>query len=59
LVAVEEITWLLKSIDTTKSTGPDGVSIKTLKITADAIVPSVTALFNLSICCNEPPKESS
>ena len=28
-----------------------------LKISADEIAPSVTALFNLSIRCNRPPKE--
>ena len=54
LCTVEEVTELLKSIDTTKSTGPDG---KMLKMTVDAIAPSVTALFNLSIHCNRPPKE--
>ena len=57
LCTVEEVTELLKSIDTTKSTGPDGVSGKMLKMTADAIAPSVTALFNLSIRCNRPAKE--
>jgi len=57
LCTVEEVTELLKMMDTTKSTRPDGVSGKMLKMTADAIAPSVTALFNLSIRCNRPPKE--
>ena len=57
LCTVEEVNKLLKSLDTTKATGPDGISSKMLKISADEIAPSVTALFNLSIRCNRPPKE--
>ena len=57
LCTIEEVTELLKSLDTTKATGPDGISSKMLKMTADEIAPSVTALFNLSICCNRPPSE--
>ena len=37
------------SIDTTKANGPDGISGLMLKATANAIFPSVTALFNKSI----------
>ena len=50
LCTVEVVTELLKSIDTS----PGGVSDKMLKMTADAIALSVTALFNLSIRCNRP-----
>ena len=57
LCTVEEVNKLLKSLDTTKATGPDGISSTMLKISADEIAPSVTALFNLSIRCNRPPKE--
>ena len=49
LCTVEEVNKLLKSLDTTKATGPDGISSKMLKISADEIAPSVTALFNLSM----------
>ena len=37
---------LILGLDPTKSTGPDGISVKTLKGT---IVPSLTRLFNLSL----------
>ena len=44
-----EVFDLILSLDPTKSTGPDGISIKMLKGTIDAIVPSLTRLFNLSL----------
>jgi len=34
-----------------------GTTGKMLKMTVDAIAPSVTALFNLSLRCNRSPKE--
>lgn len=49
LCTEEEVFDLLSSLDTTKSSGPDGVSAKMLKYTATSITPSVTKLFNLSI----------
>ena len=49
LCSVEEVQWLLDTLDTTKSNGPDGVSAQMLKATASSIAPSVTKLFNLSI----------
>ena len=50
-----EVFDLLSSLDTTKSSGPDGVSAKMLKFTATSITPSVTKLFNLSISkCRVP-----
>ena len=49
LCSVEEVQWLLNTLDTTKSNGPDGVSARMLKATASSIAPSVTKLFNLSI----------
>ena len=45
----DEVLELLLSIDTTKTNGPDGISGLMLKATANAIFPSVTALFNKSI----------
>ena len=39
----------LKALDPTKSTGPDGISPKLLKVAADIIAPSLTTLFNLSL----------
>ena len=46
----EEVYKLLSSLDVTKANGPDGISAKTLKHTATSITPSITKLFNLSIC---------
>ena len=40
---------MLQSLDTTKSSGPDGISAQMLKSTAHSITPSVNELFNLSI----------
>ena len=45
----EQVMELLCSLDTTKSTGLDGVSALMLKQTAFSIAPSLTKLFNLSI----------
>ena len=48
---------MLKLLDISKSSGPDGISARMLKATANVIAPSITALFNLSIQCNKPPRE--
>ena len=47
LCAVDEVQHLLKSLDISKSNGPDGISARMLKETASNIAPSVTRLFNL------------
>ena len=44
---VDEVQHLLKSLDISKSNGPDGISARMLKETASSIAPSVTRLFNL------------
>ena len=50
IVATEnEVHDLLKCIDPSKSTGPDGVSPRLLKEAGVAIVPSLTKLMNLSL----------
>ena len=46
---VDEVRHLLEALDTKKSTGPDEIPAKILKIVASNIAPSVTKLFNLSI----------
>ena len=46
---VEEVTVLLKSLNISKASGPDGISARVLKATASEIAPSITALFNLSL----------
>ena len=58
LCTEEEVCSLLKSIDTSKASGPDGVSARMLKSTADVIAPSVTKLFNFSIRCCRPPRQA-
>ncbi len=37
------------SLDTSKASGPDGISAKMLNGTASSITPSLTRLFNMSI----------
>ena len=44
-----EVCKLLSSLDVSKTTGPDGISARVLKATADCIAPSVTKLFHLSL----------
>ena len=41
----DEITDLLASLDITKSSGPDNISVRMLKHTAYSIAPAVTMLF--------------
>ena len=48
---------MLKSLDVTKSSEPDGIFARMLKAVADEIAPSVTSLFNILIKCNRPPRE--
>ena len=48
---------LLSSIDTTKSSGPDGISGRMLKSTASSITLSITKLFILSIKLGKLPAE--
>ena len=44
-----EVSYMLKSLDTAKATGPDCIPAKLLKETADVIAPSLCKLFNKSI----------
>ena len=46
---VEQVEELFLKLDTSKSSGPDGISGKMLKCTSACTAPSVTHLFNLSI----------
>lgn len=46
---MEEVGYLLQSIDVSKSSGPDKISGRMLKATAHSIAPSITKLFNQSI----------
>ena len=49
LCTTDEFLFLMKSLDSSKANGPDGVSAQMLKATACSIVPSLTKLFNISI----------
>ena len=40
---------MLDSLEVTKSTGPDNIPARVLKLVASSIAPSVTVLFNTSI----------
>ena len=51
----EEVHDLLKSIDPSKSTGPDGISPRLLREAGIAIVPSLTKLFNVSLSSSKVP----
>jgi len=53
----EEVYQLLSSLDVTKANGPDGISARMLKHTAASITPSITKLFNLSLCTGHVPSE--
>ena len=46
---------IFKSLDTSKATGPDGISCKMLKETADSIAPSFTRLLQLSLSTAKVP----
>ena len=45
----DEILEMLLALETTKSSGPDGISATMLKQTAVSIAPGITKLMNLSI----------
>ena len=57
LCTEEQVYDLLCSLDTTKSTGLDGVSAFMLKQTAASIAPSLNKLFNLSIASGSFPSD--
>ena len=51
-----EIFDLIVGLDPNKSTGPDGISVTMLRRTVDAVVPSLTKLFNLSLTSGAFPE---
>ena len=53
----DDVLDLLKCIDTTKATGPDGISPKLLYEAGYSIVPSLTKLINLSLKTSKVPKD--
>ena len=57
LASEDEVLDLLKCIDTSKATGPDGISPKLLHEAGASIVPSLTKLINLSLTKCKVPKD--
>ena len=57
IFAEDDVLNLLKSLDTSKATGPDGISAKMLKETAVSITPSFTRLLQLSFDKCQVPKQ--
>jgi hypothetical protein len=53
----QEVHDLIKSIDTSKATGPDGISPKLLHEAGYSIVPSLTRLINMSLSLSKVPKK--
>ena len=49
LCTESEVTALLMTLDISKASGPDGISARMLRETAEHISPSLTKIFNLSI----------
>ena len=49
LCTESEVTVLLMTLDIAKANGPDGISARMLRETAEHISPSLTKFFNLSI----------
>ena len=56
LCSEEEVFSLLCTVDVAKASGPDGISGYMLKGTAEAITPTLTQLFNLSLKTGTVPK---
>ena len=52
----EEVYGMLSSLDVSKASGPDGVSARMLKMTAEFIAPSVCKLFNISLQTGRVPQ---
>ena len=50
---------LLTTLDMTKLTGCDGISLKMLKHTASSVALLLSKLINLSICAGNSPKNGN
>ncbi len=57
LCSEEDVALLLGAVDTSKSSGPDGISARMLKQTMHSAAPSVARLFNLSLSTGHVPLE--
>ena len=54
---VDEVEHALQCLASSKASGPDKNSAKMLKYTASSIAPSITELFNRSICFGRLPDD--
>ena len=52
-----KVSYVLRSLDSNKATGPDGIPARLLRETADVITPSLCKLFNLSVLSGIIPEE--
>ncbi|CAB3982691.1 Hypothetical predicted protein [Paramuricea clavata] len=57
ILSVTEVQEILKTLDISKATGPDGIPAKLLKETASVIAPSLCKLFNKSLRTGEMPRD--
>ncbi len=57
LCSEKDVASLLGAVDTSKSSGPDGISARMLKQTAHSAAPSVARHFNLSLSTGRVPLE--
>ena len=55
ILTTKEVLEALSSLDTNKASGPDGITSRLLKETAEQIAPSLTQLFNQSLSCGTVP----
>ena len=56
-ISEAEVLKILSHLDTSKSTGPDGISAKLLKLAAPSISGSLATLFNHSLMSGRVPSE--
>ena len=56
LCSIEEVLSLIRGLDVSKASGPDGISAHMLKSTALSIAPSLCVLFNTSISMGHFPE---
>ena len=48
-IEIQDVTRLLKNVNSNKATGLDGITGKILKLAADILAPSLTKIFNQSL----------
>ena len=56
-IDVNGVVKLLKNLNPSKAPGPDGIPSKVLKTCAEAIAPSLTCIFNLSLRTGQLPSD--